>query len=141
MLGLALAVAVLYAAFANGSIGIPEESRLQVAVAVIALATLGGLLYGSGLRVEASPAAGWGLALRSASRLGRPLDHLVDRPRRELARAQPRADLRAGRRPGHRLGSVSRARGANGPCRLAIATVIAAYALGGKLFPGFMSAA
>lgn len=62
-LGLALVVAALYAAFASGSIGVPEESWLQAGVAVVALVTLAGLLYGRGLRVDAPAATMWGVAL------------------------------------------------------------------------------
>src|SRR5680860_748311 len=63
VLGLALGVAVLYAMFAEGAIGIPQESLLQIGVAAIALATLAVLLFGRGLRASAAPMALAGLAM------------------------------------------------------------------------------
>ena len=128
---------MLYAAFANGSIGIPEESRLQVAVALISLATLGALLYGSGLRVQASPAAGWGVALLVAfagwAALSITWSIAPDESWLEANRALSYA-LVAGL--GIVLGSsLPRAAERVGLALLAIATVIALYALGGKLFP------
>ncbi|HYI37490.1 MAG TPA: O-antigen ligase family protein, partial [Thermoleophilaceae bacterium] len=137
LLGVALAIAVIYAAFANGSIGIPEESRLQVAVALLSLATLAGLLYGSGLRVNASPAAGWGvLALvgfAGWAALSITWSVAPDESWLEANRALAYA-LVAGL--GVVLGSsLPRAAERVGLAVLAIATLIAAYALGGKLFP------
>ena len=137
LLGLALAVAVLYAAFANGSIGIPEESRLQVAVALISLAALGALLYGSGLRVRASPGAGWGVALLVAfagwAALSITWSIAPDESWLEANRALAYALVVA---LGMVLGSsLPRAAERVGLALLAIATVIALYALGGKLFP------
>src|SRR5215208_8041156 len=49
LLGTALAVAVLYAAFANGAIDIPEETRLQVGVSAVAILTIATLLFGRSL--------------------------------------------------------------------------------------------
>lgn len=137
LLGLALAVAVLYAAFANGSIGIPEESRLQVAVALLSLATVGVLLYGSGLRVAAAPAARWGVALlvgfAAWSALSITWSVAPDESWLEANRALAYA-LVAGL--GIVLGSsLPRAAERVALAILGIATVIAAYALGGKLFP------
>ena len=62
-LGVALAVAVLYAFFASGAIGIPEESRLQIGVAALSFATLAALLFGRGLRISGAPLGVPGLAL------------------------------------------------------------------------------
>ena len=61
VLGLALGVAVLYAMFAEGAIGVPQESVLQMGIAAVALATLAALLYGRGLRASAGarPWPGW----------------------------------------------------------------------------------
>ncbi len=137
LLGLALLVAVLYAAFAHGSIGIPEESRLQVGVAVISLATLAGLLYGSGLRLAASPAAGWGVALLVAfagwAALSITWSVAPDESWLEANRALTYA-LVAGL--GIVLGSsLPRAAERVALALLAAATVVAAYALAGKLFP------
>ena len=95
------------------------------------------LLYGSGLRVDAGPAAGWGVGLLVALRgLGGAVDHLVGGPDAELARSQPRAGVRARGGLGIVLGSsVPRAAERVALALLAVATVVAAYALGGKLFP------
>ena len=128
---------VVYAAFANGSIGIPEESRLQVGGRGVALATLAGLLYGSGLRVAATPAAGWGVALLVAfagwAALSITWSVAPDESWLEANRALSYA-LVAGL--GIVLGSsLPRAAERVALVLLAIATVIAAYALAGKLFP------
>src|SRR5436190_17035626 len=55
LLGVALVVAVLYAAFASGAIEIPDETRLQVGIAAISILTIAALLFGRGLL----GAAGW----------------------------------------------------------------------------------
>ncbi len=59
----ALLVAVVYAVFAHGAAPQPEEARLQVALSLIAVATVTGLVWSSGLRIGAGPAAWAGLAL------------------------------------------------------------------------------
>ena len=137
LLGLALAVAVLYAAFASGSIGIPQESRLQVGVALLSLATLAALLYGSGLRLDAAPAARWGVALLVAfaawAALSITWSVAPDESWLEANRALTYA-LVAGL--GIVLGSsVPRAAERVAVALLVIATVIALYALAGKLAP------
>ena len=139
LLGLGLIAAALYAAFAHGSIDIPEESRLQMGVAAIAFATLAGLLYGRGLRFDAPSGARWGVALlvgfaawcalsiawsvapdESWLQANRVLSYaLVVGLGIVLGSSMPRAAERAG------VGF------------LAVATLIALYALGGKLFPWF----
>src|SRR4051812_42538490 len=61
--GSALVAALAYAAFADGSIALPMEARLQVALAAVALFALGAFLFGRGVRAS-SNGAGWtGLAL------------------------------------------------------------------------------
>lgn len=63
-LGIALAVAMLYAAFANGAIGLADSSRLQLGVAVLALGTVAALLFHrGGLRLSAATSAWMGLGL------------------------------------------------------------------------------
>jgi hypothetical protein len=62
-LGVGLAIVVLYAMFASGAIDIPDETRLQVGVALLSLATLAGVLFGRGLRVAGVPGAGLGIVL------------------------------------------------------------------------------
>src|SRR5437763_7953356 len=62
-LGLALGIAIIYAAFANGAVGLADESRLQVFVAAIAMPAVAALLFGRGL-VARLPRRSWiGLAL------------------------------------------------------------------------------
>ena len=62
LLGAALAIAAVYAAFANGAIEIPDETRLQVGIAAVSILTIGGLTFGRGLRAAAHPAAYAGIA-------------------------------------------------------------------------------
>src|SRR3954453_9144267 len=66
LLGGALAIAAVYAAFANGAIGIPDETRLQVGVAGAAILTIATLLFGRSLKATAGPSAYAGLALLGA---------------------------------------------------------------------------
>src|SRR4051794_37674803 len=62
-LGAALAIAIAYAAFANGAVGLADESRLQVAIAAVATASVAALIFGRGL-VARLPRRAWiGLAL------------------------------------------------------------------------------
>src|SRR3954454_16858969 len=63
VLGAALAIAGVYAAFANGAIGIPDETRLQVGVAGAAILTIATLLVRRSLQAMAGPSAYAGLAL------------------------------------------------------------------------------
>src|SRR5919198_1433046 len=63
LLGAALAVAVVYAAFANGAIGIPDETRLQVGVAGLSILTIAALLFGRSLSAAARAPAYPGLVL------------------------------------------------------------------------------
>ncbi len=62
-LGAGLAIAVVYALFASGAIDIPEETRLQIGIALLSLGALAGILFGRGLRVTGVPGAGLGIAL------------------------------------------------------------------------------
>ena len=62
-LALALGIAATYAAFASGATGLPEESRLQVAIAAISVTAVAGLMFGRRLQAAASPAAYAGLGL------------------------------------------------------------------------------
>ncbi|MGI8749342.1 MAG: O-antigen ligase family protein [Thermoleophilaceae bacterium] len=137
LLGLGLAVAAIYAAFAHGSIGIPEESRLQVGVAAIAFFALAGLLYGSGLSLRAPTGAKWGVALlvgfAAWAALSISWSVAPDESWLEANRALSYA-LVVGL--GIALGSsLPRAAERAGVGFLAVATLIALYALGGKLFP------
>ncbi len=136
-LGAALGAAVLYAMFAEGAIGIPQESALQVGVAAIALATLAGLLFGRGLRFSPAPLALAGLALLAGFALWSGLSIAwsiaPDESWLELNRALAYALVAA---LALVLGSsLPRAAERVALGYLAIATVVALYALGGKLFP------
>ncbi len=138
LLGAGLAAAVVYATFASGAIGIPQESRLQIGVAALAFATLAALLFGRDLRVAGGSLAVPGIALlagfavwsglsiawsvapdESWLELNRGIAYtLVVGLALALGSSLPRAAERVA------LGY------------LAIATAAALYALGGKLFPG-----
>jgi O-antigen ligase len=63
VLGIAIAAALVYAAFASGATGHPEEGRLEIGVIVISLGALAGLLYRRSLRFAPSPGAAAGLML------------------------------------------------------------------------------
>lgn len=136
-LGIALAVVALYAAFASGSIGVTEESRLQVVVATLAFTTLAGLLYGRGLRADVPAAAKWGVALLVGFAAWAALsivwsvapDDSWQVANRSLAFALLVA-------LGITLGSsLPRAAERAAVALLGVITLIALYALGGKLFP------
>ena len=136
-LGAGLAIAVLYAMFANGAIGIPQESRLQIGVAALAFASLAALLYGRGLRVAGGPLALPGIALLAGfaawSGLSITWSIAPDESWLELNRAIAYT-LVAGLALA--LGSsLPRAAERVALAYLGIATLAAAYALGGKLFP------
>jgi hypothetical protein len=66
LLGAALGVAVVYAAFADGAVGIPAESRLQVWIAAIAMPALAALLFHRGLVARVPRRAWLGVALLAA---------------------------------------------------------------------------
>ena len=62
----ALLIALAYGVFFHGAAQIPDENRLQVALAVIALVACGAWLLGGSLRVEASRWAWLGFGLMVA---------------------------------------------------------------------------
>jgi len=133
-----LAVAVTYAMFASGAIGIPEESRLQVGLAVLAFPALAALLYGRGLRLSGAPLAVPGVlalvAFAGWSGLSIAWSITPDESWLELNRALAYALVVA---LALALGSsLPRAAERVALGYLAIATVAALYALGGKLIPG-----
>ncbi|HEY1359520.1 MAG TPA: O-antigen ligase family protein [Thermoleophilaceae bacterium] len=137
LLGAAVFVAAVYAAFANGAIGIPDETRLQVGVAGIAILTIAALLFGSSLRAAARAPAYAGLALLGAfaawCAISLTWSIQPDQSWLEFNRAFSYM-LVAG------LGLVLGASLPQAPRRaavgwLVIATVVALYALGGKALP------
>ena len=136
-LGLALGVALLYAMLAEGAIGIPQESVVQIGVAAIALATLAVLLFGRGLRASAAPMALVGLAMLAGfaawSGLSIAWSISPDQSWLEANRALAYGLVAA---LALVLGSsLPRAAERVALGYLAIATLVAMYALGGKLFP------
>lgn len=137
LLGLGLLVAVTYAACAHGAIGIPEESRLQIGVVVLAFVALAAGLYGRVLRVDAPAGAKWGVALLAGfaawAALSITWSVAPDESWLEANRALAYALVAV---LGMALGSsLPRAAERAGVGFLALASLIALYALGGKLFP------
>jgi len=137
MLGAGLAAAVVYAIFASGAIGLPQESRLQIGVAVLAFAALAALLFGRDVRVAGGALAVPGIALLAGfaawSGLSIAWSVAPDESWLELNRGIAYA-LVAGLALA--LGSsLPRAAERVALGYLAIATAAALYALGGKLFP------
>jgi O-Antigen ligase len=64
---LALVAASLYAAFAHGAVGLPDEARLQVGLAIVAVCAAGSWLLGAGgVRLAAPVGAWWGVGLLAA---------------------------------------------------------------------------
>ncbi len=136
-LAVALALSLTYAAFASGAFALPQESRLQIGIAVIALGTVAALLFGRGMRFAGAPLAVAGLGLLSAFALwcGLSVTWSIapDETWIELNRAIAYT-LVAGL--GVALGSsLPRAGERVALGFLALASLIALYALGGKLAP------
>lgn len=137
LLAAALALTLLYAASAGGAVRFPAAARLEVWVAAVALAAVASVLYGGRLRLSAPDAARWGLGLLAAFALWTWLsigwsiapDAAWSDFNRTLAYALVAALAIA---LGTTLPSALRATALG---YLAIATLVAAYALGGKAFP------
>jgi hypothetical protein len=137
LIALGLAAAVAYAAFASGAIALPAEARLQLGIAALSLLSFSALLFARGMRVSASNAGCAGLALMAAltawtgasiawsiapdltwASLNRTLAYtLITAIAMTIGASLPRAAERT-------------AKGF-----LAIAAVVALYALGGKALP------
>src|SRR5919109_2977663 len=137
LLAAALGVAVLYAAFANGAIGIPDETRLQVGIASVSILAIAALLFGRTLGAAARSPAYGGLILLGGfavwSGISLAWSITPDESWLELNRALAYA-LVAGL--GLVLGaSLPRAAQRAALGWLAIATAVSLYALGGKLAP------
>lgn len=133
----ALAAAIAYACFADGATSLPDESRLQIAIALAVPPALAALLFGGGLRARA-PALGWaGLGLLAALALWTGLSlawtTAPDLTWAALNRTTAYALFAA-------LALVLGASLPRAPERVALAYVavavaVAAYALGGKVAP------
>src|SRR4051794_6936582 len=137
-LGIGLAAALVYAAFADGAIALPMEARLQVGVAALALLAIGALLFGRGIRAS-STTAGWaGLALlvvfAAYSGLSLAWSIAPDGSWGELNRTLAYALVAA---VGLVAGSsLPRALERGALALVVIATAVALYALAGKAIPG-----
>ncbi len=137
---LALLLACLYAAFAHGAVGLPEETRLQVGVAFVAIAAAAAALGRTGLRVRAPHLAWAGVGALTLfavwSAVSIAWSVAPDRSWLEanravayvlivvLAIALGASDPRATRRVAGGL--------------LAVVSIVALYALGGKALPGVL---
>ena len=136
LLAAGLAFALFYAAFASGAIRIPDESRLQLIVAAVALPTLAATLFGA-LRFRASGRAVAGVGLLAGfavwSALTITWSVAPDETWLEVNRAIAYTLVAA---LGIVLGSsLPRAIERVALGYLALAVVVALYALGGKLVP------
>lgn len=146
LLLLALMAIAGYAAFADGATRLPEETHVQVALAAVSALALAGLLFASrrphappALRAAAPPAAWAGLALLAlfavwngaslAWSIGADLTW-TDLNRTVAYALVAALALVAG-------SSLSRAPERAAMAYLAVATVVALYAIGGKTLPWF----
>ena len=134
----ALLVVCLYAAFADGAVGLPEAAWVQVSVALLALIAAGTWLFDQGLRLRASRRTWVGIALLSAFAVWAGVSLLwsvaPDRSWGEINRTLSYA-LFAVLAVG--VGSsLPRAAEALAVGWLAVALAVALYALGGKIAPG-----
>ena len=137
LLAAALGVAVVYAVFAEGAIGLSEESNLQLGVALIALLAVAGLAFGARLRFAPDRRARLGLWLLAGfavwSGLSITWSVLPDETWIETNRAITYV-LVVGL--GVVLGSsLPRAAERVAFGYLAIVTVVSLYAVAGKVFP------
>ena len=136
-LAAALAVVVVYAAAADGAIEIPQETRLQIGVALVSLFTLAGLLFGTELRFTPDRRAGAGLWLLAGFTVWSALSLI-------WSIAPDEAWLEANRAVAYTLlvflgmvlgSSLPRAAERVAIGFLGIATAIALYAVAGKVLP------
>ena len=134
----ALVAAVAYAAYADGAVGIPEETRVQVGLAAVGLLAAVGWLWTGALRPRASGLAWAGLGLLAAFAVWSAVSVLwsvaPDRTWTEVNRALAYSlaallAVAVGASLPHASRRVAVA-------YLVLATVTAAYALGGKVAPG-----
>jgi O-Antigen ligase len=138
LVAIGLAIVVAYAAFADGAIALPMEARLQVGVAALALAALAAFLFAPTIRIGADRLGWAGLALLAVFTIftGVSLAWSVapDGTWGELNRALAYLLVTA---VAFVVGaSVARSVERVALGFLAIATVVALYALAGKAIPG-----
>ena len=134
----ALLLACLYAAFAHGAVQVPDETRVQISLAALALVTAAWWLGGGGVRPAAAPAAWLGVALLAGFAAWCTVSFAwsvtPDRTWLEVNRAIAYAlvvvlAIAA-------AGTAPRAIEITAWGWLAVATTVALYALGGKVLPG-----
>ena len=137
MVGLALLGVAAWAIFANGATSLPNEARLQIATAALALVTLAGLLFSPRVRLRAPVKAlvGLGLLVLFAAWSGLSLDWSIapDLSWVQLNRWAMYALVTA-------LALVVGSSVRDAPRRAAVGFMlvvglVALYALGGKLLP------
>lgn len=135
----ALLVVCLYAAFADGAVGLPEAAWVQVAIALLALVAAGAWLFDQGLALRASRRTWVAIALVAAFAIWAGVSLLwsvaPDRSWGEINRTLSYAlfavlAVAVG-------SSLPRAAEALAVGWLAVALAVALYALGGKVAPGF----
>lgn len=134
----ALLAVCLYAAFADGAVGLPESAWVQTSIALIALVAAGAWLFDQGLALRAPRRAWVGIGLLAAFAVWAGVSLLwsvaPDRSWGELNRSLSYA-LFAVLAVG--VGSsLPRAPERLAVGWLAVAVAVALYALGGKLAPG-----
>lgn len=137
LLGGALALAALYAAFAQGAVDTLDAARLEVGLAAIAIAALTVLLRGRGLRLDAPRRAYAGLACLAAlaawSGLSMGWSIAPDLTWLDLNRTM--AFTLAAALAVAVGASLPRAIERTALAYLVVATAVALYALGGKVLP------
>ncbi len=135
---IALVAACAYAAFAHGAVGLPEETRLEVGLAAVSIWAATLWLGGGGLSIRAGRLGWWGLALLAAFAAWCALTLI-------WSVAPDRTWQATNRAIAYTLAiALAIAAGASAPRAverfavgwLVVATAVATYALGGKLFPG-----
>jgi hypothetical protein len=136
----ALLLACLYAAFAHGAVGLPEETRLQVGLALLAMAAAAAALGRAGLQGSASRLTWAGVAalvlFAAWSAASISWSVTPDRSWLEANRAIAYVlvvvlAIAAGASDGR---AVRRVAGGF----LVVAVIVALYALGGKVLPGVL---
>lgn len=146
LLLVALMAITAYAAFADGATSVPNETRVQVALAAVAALALGGLLFASrrphappALRAAAPPVAWAGLGLLGLFAVWNGLS-LAWSIGPDLTWTDLNRTIAYALAAGLALvvgSSLPRAAERAAMAYLAVATLIALYALGGKALPWF----
>ncbi len=134
----AFTASLVYACFASGATALPQESWLELALAVIATVAAGVWLYGSGIALRASPLgiAGIGLLVLFAAWAAASIAYSVA-PDRSWAEVNRVIAFALTALIGVFIGSsLPRAAERVGLALAVAALPVALYALGGKTLPG-----